>query len=559
MNFLTFLIFLVWTIVHIYFMELNSILKNADSFAYLQMADWVKNLSSEAFGTWWFWFLYSLPIWSLDNFIWNDFLSAQIINIILFIFSAIILYKIGRIYLKKKYNLLLISLFFLSSSLIHFNINILSENIYIPLFLLLFYSLIKFYKSPGFWKSILIAFLLALLYFSRWEAFIYILPIIAFFFYLGFIKKIKISKSILYSITIVLSFWIFIFPYLSHMHSISWEWWLTNKWWSNIRMAKMRDISFRDNTGFEKAVWELTDDKKHLKIWFVWGLEYDKPSENWSTKDLLFENPEETINRLLYNQKKLYTYNMPHMILGSTYESAFTKWYFINKQGLKNHFLILSFFILLLIIWWFIKAFKNKKSEISIISLLLFLLASSFFTIFFVHNRYFIVFLPIAYIFMLYGLQSIKFKSKKKESLKFSLVSIIILSISISGLFYYYDSKKKEDNFYELKKEAWLWIKDKYLEDRIRIMERIPIVTYYSDSKKRYITPYTYDLKDLHTYARHKKVNLLVVDTMDFKSYRPMLDSLLNTDINHPGLKKEKIFEKKGQKVIIYSVKKDFN
>lgn len=58
-------------------------------------------------------------------------------------------------------------------------------------------------------------------------------------------------------------------------------------------------------------------------------------------------------------------------------------------------------------------------------------------------------------------------------------------------------------------------------------MERFPIVTYYSGVKTRWITPYTDDPTDIISYAHFNDIELLVVDSMDFLTYRPALAALL--------------------------------
>jgi len=92
--------------------------------------------------------LYSLPIAGINFFLNNNFLSAQILNIILFNFSGFLLYQIAKKYLTQKYLIILIALFFLSPILLHFNIAILSENIYLPLFLLTVLGLQNFIEEP---------------------------------------------------------------------------------------------------------------------------------------------------------------------------------------------------------------------------------------------------------------------------------------------------------------------------------------------------------------------------------------------------------------------------
>lgn len=58
-------------------------------------------------------------------------------------------------------------------------------------------------------------------------------------------------------------------------------------------------------------------------------------------------------------------------------------------------------------------------------------------------------------------------------------------------------------------------------------MERFPIVTYYSDSKIRYITPYTNNIQDIYEYGIYNNIDILVVDSMDFQTYRPDLQAYI--------------------------------
>lgn len=58
-------------------------------------------------------------------------------------------------------------------------------------------------------------------------------------------------------------------------------------------------------------------------------------------------------------------------------------------------------------------------------------------------------------------------------------------------------------------------------------MERFPIVTYYSGSKTRYITPYTDNFEDILEYGNYNNIDILVVDSMDFNTYRPALSYAL--------------------------------
>jgi len=351
------LIFIFWNALHIWFLKLNEILKIADSFAYLQMSHYLKDFSLEWFWSWWFGFLYSLPIAFIDFFVKNDMLSAFIINILLFNIFLWICYILWKKFLSTKYNTLFLVLLFLSPVLLHYNINILSENIYIPLFMILFLWILNYKENPNFSGSFFLWFMVALLYLTRSEAFIYLWSIGLIIFYLFLSKKISFSKSFLNFITVIISFFIFIFPYLFYLHSITWEWWLTNKWSANLRQAELRWISKMDDDGFEQAVWELTLDNHHLIAGFAWWLKYDKPEKTISMRDYILNNKQEIFNRSIENGQKLYTNNIPNLALWnaqSLYKIEWGKIFYQNKI-----FLVIISIPLILILYWIFVLIKK--------------------------------------------------------------------------------------------------------------------------------------------------------------------------------------------------------
>lgn len=134
-----------------------------------------------------------------------------------------------------------------------------------------------------------------------------------------------------------------------------------------------------------------------------------------------------------------------------------------------------------------------------------------------------------------------------------------MLCISLLSCLVYWNSEKAKDDYYLLKKEAGLWIKNEYMtrdtSSQLDMMERFPIVTYYSGVKNRWITPYTASSEDIRTYALHHGIEILIVDTMDFQTYRPELQKLLSE--TPAGFSKLKEFSnEKAQKVILYTIEK---
>ena len=564
------LIIIIWTLYHSVFLSLNEILKIADSFAYLQMSHYIWELSQKWLGNWWFGFVYSLPIALGELFLTDWFLAAKLINLILFGVSSVLLWKIARKFLDIHYAYFVIILFYLSPTLLHFNIHVLSENIYIPLFLWVFLIILNFQEKLRYfylcynewnnkpisikeWNSntykyvIYIACLLWLMYLTRAEAFIYLLSIgiisITFLYkkYLSTLNFLKLA------IVFLLSFFLFISPYIFHLHSLTGGWGLTNKWASNLRQAELRGVEHMSDAGFEQAVAELTDDKTQLIAGFAWGMDYVKPQIDGSLKEFISKDPSAFISRVLQNQKKLFTKNLPEIFLGKSP----SLYYSDDRRFSHIAFLIFCMIPIVVLIYGIYSFYRNEKYFLWI-SWAFFLPALIFFTLFFTLNRYFLIFLPLILIAFVYGVQSIKKNIMLSGLIRIFLISNIILIFLLSTSVYY-NIESPKDEYYALKQEAgeWLW------ENRseLKIMERFPIVTYYANSKSRYITPYTEDIGDMYEYGIYNDIDILVVDSMDFQTYRPRLVRYLEETPQDFSLLK-KFENNKWQKVILYKLEK---
>ncbi len=542
------------------FFSLNEVMKIADSFAYLQMSYFLEHLSGQWLGSGWFGFVYSLPIAIFNIFLNDGFFAGKIVNIILWNISALLIWKISRKILSENFSLLVVFLSFFSASFLSFHIHILSENIYIPLFLWLFlniYSLVEeigIFSSPSLQfarqkKQIFqIACIMGILYLTRAEAFIYIGSIGILAFGLLFLRKISFQRFFMLGSIFFLTFFLFISPYLWHLHSITWEWSLTNKWASNLRQAELRGVEKMDDAGFEQAVAELTADRKHLIAGFAGGMRYEKPQIEWSLREIFSKNPQLIFSRIWENQKKLFLKNIPEIFLGDAVKLSHSDDSRFGNNAMFFIWLMLPFFILGFGFW---KLFRTEKIFLSM-TLAFFLPACFFFTLFFTLNRYFIIFYPIFLIIFVYGISEI-YRFKKVSFLFFvgNILSIYMLSCLV-----YWNSESPKDTLYQLKQEAGIWLSKQNLDqEQLDIMERFPIVTYYVGSKTRFITPYTQNPQDIRTYALFQGIEFLVVDTMDFLTYRPALASMLE---NTPeGFIKFKEFSNnQWEKVILYQIKK---
>lgn len=547
-------IFILGTCFHIWSMWLNDILKVADSFAYLQMGYFLQGFSQEGLGNGWFGFLYSLPIAFVNIFVGHDFLSAKIVNIILFNISAVLLYKISLKFLSKNWSYFVLTLFFLSPTLLHFNIHILSENIYIPLFLFLILKILSYAKSPNTQDTILLAVIVACMYLTRAEAFIYILSIFGFSLYLMKSQRLSPKEFCKYGSIFLLAFFVCISPYIYHLHTLTGEWGLTNKWASNLRQAELRGTKKLDDSGFERAVAELTADKHHLIAGFAGGMKYDAPRIEWSLVSFIKNDPSGFIERFLTNQQKLYSRNIPEIFLWKS-----PKLYLSNDSRFGSNIIFLGFslFPLLILLYGTVQIY-SKQRDFFFLSLSFFIPASVFFTLFFTLNRYFLIFLPLLLVAFVYWLQELQ---KQKNIMWSTTVSLIlvgnILWVLLLSNSVYISTEKTKDSYYKLKKEAGSWLRENHDGNilDINILERFPIATYYSGSKNRWITPYETEINHIVEYANYNDIKYLVVDTMDFLTYRPFLSKLLENTPNQMS-KIQEFKNQENQKVILYEFQK---
>ncbi len=543
---------LVWGLLHILGLSLTPTLTIPDSFSYLQMASYLKDFKWEGFWTGWFWPLYSLII-AIFSTIWeNDYLVGKGVNVLLMMWGWYILAQIWKRYLNELYCIALLILYGLSSSLLYYKVNILSENLYIPLFLLLVLLLHKFLEGQRSLNVFKIGLTIGLMYLTRSEAFIYLWSVVVLFFLLGTIRFLNFSEVARSFLLLILWFWIIASPYVYYLHTITWERWLTNKWASNIRQAMMRGVEHMDDDGFEKAVGELDETKTKLISGFVWWLKYDKAAEDYNIKDYIMKDPGWFLNTVKQNQKKLYLQIIPDMIDGNI--KGFSKdLHYPFAQ--KFPFLFLLYFPFVFIIYGVWKMLWKREINLIISVLPLFLTASLFFTLFFVLERYFIVFLPLAFIVMLYGCQNLFYKDGKVQITKFIILSGIL--VLIQWIWFWYTYHTWTDKSFVIKKTTGEWLKANKerlfpWKQNLKIMERWPIVTYYSGEKERWLTPYTDNISDIVTYAKANNIDILVVDTLDFLTYRPQLKTLLLSNWKFWGLKVISTFNKDGQKVILY-------
>lgn len=552
-------IFIAWISIHSYFLQINTVLKNSLSFEYLKLAKYFSNWDLRWIWDWSIWFLYSLLIWIFEKTVniinseiysWqiNDtfMVSAKTLNIFLFFVSWVLLYRIWKKYLFRTYNSLLIMAFFLSPTLIKLNTNISSENLMIPLFLWIFLLLDNFINEILVrreiirirWKNIelnnkkevvlisfFIAILLAFIYFTNPFSYIIIFWIILIIFHLMFLKKESSYLKWFSSIWLISWFFLLIIlPYLIYINNLD----IWNK-----QIINTYNYSF-----------ETKSDLQNIDI----------------IKD---KNNDELLNEFISNQKKVFVSILPWLVISDVLKAYENENFILWKS---NFFLVFSIFPLFLIIYWTYKLLFTRiirlteKKNLMLISIYIFICFSIFLSLTYISEKDLIIFLPLILVVMVYWWQEILYNEDYNSSMfsyvfKYVWVIFIISWLFVSWIWNYY-STYNDDYKYQLKKDLWISIKEKNIENKenLWIMEDIPTITYYAWEENSFNIPKWINLNDLIKYAKENKINFLVVDSFDFPELHPNLDFLIENGEKHQWLELYNSYEKLWEKILIYKI-----
>ena len=199
-----------------------------------------------------------------------------------------------------------------------------------------------------------------------------------------------------------------------------------------------------DDAGFEQAVAELTPDSGHLIAGFAGGMKYDKPQTSIGLKEYILQDPNIFIQNWFINQKKLYTQNLPRLLLGNAaalYNNASSQFFYKNYL-----YLIVLLIPIFLLISGIIQMYKQNQRDFLFIFGSFFLIASSFFTLFFTLDRYFLLFLPLLLLVVVYGIHHLDktlsfswtgFSTKYIGNRKFTSKNFLkgVLSLIVIGIF----------------------------------------------------------------------------------------------------------------------------
>ena len=554
-------IFLAWTSLHFLFLPLNQIVKTNESFDLLRMSNSFWNFDINLLWSDNVWFLYSLLVAITEklvaiinnNFFWYQLfditlISAKILNVILFSIAWIFLFIIWKKYLSQKYNSLLIILFFISPALINHNIAISSENLFIVLFLVLFLVLERVISELSvkrefiriLWKNVELN--------NKKE-----IAIISFF--LASLLWIMYYATP-YSSIIIISI-IFIIIHLILRWDTSFLKWISSIWLIFIFFVIFLIPSFLH----KDSEVEITENNKYLKD-IKFDSDYKESPIFSSLSEIVNTDKKELYNKFIENQKNLYIEVIPKMIIWDMYKVYYNNNFILNKNKI---FLFFIFFPPFLLLYWLYKLIFTRiirltdKKNLMLIFIYTFLVFSAFFSLFFVSEKVFVIFMPLLILIMLYWTQELLFNEDIKEwlfsiILKYSWTVLILIWLFASWAWGFYNTYNFDEQYY-IKKDLWIKLsKEVENPEKTKIMEILPTFTYYAGAEKRYNIPETDSLTNIINYAKENKIEFLVVDNLEFLEYRNWLSFLLNETKKHTWLELYDIYEKWWEKIILYKI-----
>ena len=497
-------------------LQWHPVVFNADSVAYLFQARDLQQGLSSGWGTGWFGFAYSAFSALVGYFTPTLELGARLTNIIFSTLTYLPLYLIARAFLpthRDRWWIMLLMLIFTFHPLLLWQGGmILSETSYIFWLLWAIWSNYKLLTTPRWKWAIISSLSWAMTYFTRPEG--YLLAGIALVFTAGLLLW-QNRRHWRFIACFGGVFALVILPYLVHLHSLTGHWQLSIKGKGNLLIADQRQIAGQDSEMygdyFERINGELTADQHALKIGTIGGITYHEDDyPQLTTFGYLRSHLPQMCYRLLLNTSKLFTETFPRLLgtwwLGVLSVIGFL-WYALRRHQLA--------WLIGGLVW---------------LNLLLF-------SLFFILDRYIIIVLPLLYLgAILAGRELVERIPKHKihPLYYFGAVVLLVWGLTTSNavgrlqqkvVTAYQKMATAQIMPYE-KKEAGEWLKQQ--ASAPRVMERIPITSYYANAPERILLPYTDDLNALLTYARAQRAQYLVVDNREFLTTRPALAWLLD-------------------------------
>lgn len=355
-----------------------------------------------------------------------------------------------------------------------------------------------------------------LAYLTRQEGSLFFL--ITFFILSGmlFFKKINAGKGILLLLVFAASFLALSYPYLNYLKETTGKWTLTDKTVVNLWLGK-ESVGPDWIERREKSVTGLAPDGKRIAHLHI-------PTDP-ELKKLYKPTAEETAKTYLYNVALFFKYG--------------------SREWLPP--LLILFFGM----GFYVYIPKNKK-ELKFVWFYPFLIPFFLFPLFYFQVRYFLPLIPAIIILSSLG---IYYFSQKFNYRKTALFIVVFLCAASFIPYVVFEAKARQEQG-DMTKKVGEWIRENFPEKTV-IMARRPQSAFYAGKKYIHL-PYG-SLNEILEYAKHKKVELIMLQQNHIDSIRPRLRFLFESSEPSPDLRlvheKEYYFNRKMNRVRIFEIK----
>ncbi|HUW23120.1 MAG TPA: glycosyltransferase family 39 protein [bacterium] len=446
----------------------------------------------------------------LSSFIFKDLeFSGRIVSAIIGSILIIPAFFLIREIFQEKVAKLSVILMIFHPRLVISSQQVLTEITYAFLVVTgIFTGLIAF-KKKKIWLFLLAGLIFGLSYLTRPEGFlIYILMVFwVLFFPQLFLKnnQTKNKRSLIF-LAFSLGFFIFALPYLFFVKKELGYWAISEK------------SSYNFYTSFRSEYQKYGLAPAHLQTSHQESKEIAIKSDKFNYKPLSFalHHPWTIGKRAMKNILRILFDRIPSSL---TYNFALVLLFgiFLKRRGIPR-----------------------KKEEIFLCSFVI--LAILQYSLFTVHNRFFIFLLPLLIAWTVVGFLELERIIGRKWG------NYVFLFLVLPSIFYF--SYKSMTKKYDLEhKEAGIWLKNNAEKFSV-IMSRKPYAAFYSGNLIASIPEGSY--KEVTIYAKERKADYLVIDERYIPARRPELKFLLNTYSLPKELEMVYRGKYEGKRIIIY-------
>ncbi len=382
------------------------------------------------------------------------------------------------------------------------------------------------------WSYLAAGLCFALAYLTRPEAIAHLLIVGAVLALVPLLERRLLARKALVGLALyALGFALFFLPYAYYVHLHTGSWMVSEK--AGVTFITCIGLSQGDTVAFDQATWGL--DGTGLEVFF-----FSRESYNVSMLDYILAYPRE--------------------FAGLVYRNVIT--FFTSLISFRLFpFLLLPFVSLAL----FREAWSKERAKGELL-LLASLLPVAGFLIFFIQDRYIATLLPTLILWLAVGLrdagdwlagtwQNLRQTalSPRWRGLLASLPAAAILLFCALLLPRTIATVTSTGSFRQAHRTVGEWLGKGVATSETVIMSRYPALAFHAGA--RWVPTPNAAWEEILPYARHKGVDLFIVDERETAELRPQLDHLVRLEGLPPELEVVRVDESEPERLVVFRIK----